>query len=176
MQTGHTTFLLLWGLKTIKMYSGSGPCFGTIAFLSSRMLALCSKTINWYPPAPPPPPTPSHPPAPYHPPRTLELCSRRQRSCTRHYVYNVHCIIYCAAQFIFAKFRGCTTRTGDFKCREVKTGFFRKRWMQTGSSGTLMGWKSGQSTFAPLWVHVFLFFRGVCYEIKFKYLNQTGKL
>jgi hypothetical protein len=25
---------------------------------------------------------------------------------------------------------------GDFKCREVKTVFFRKRLMQTGSSGT----------------------------------------
>jgi hypothetical protein len=27
------------------------------------------------------------------------------------------------------------TGTGDFKCREVKTGFFRKRSMQTDSSG-----------------------------------------
>jgi hypothetical protein len=26
----------------------------------------------------------------------------------------------------------------DFKCREVKTGFCRKRSMQTGSSGTLI--------------------------------------
>jgi hypothetical protein len=49
------------------------------------------------------------------------------------------------------KFRGVTTWTGDFKCREVKTGFFRKRWMQTGSSGTLTGWKSCQTTFVPLW-------------------------
>ncbi len=24
--------------------------------------------------------------------------------------------------------------------------------MQTGSSGTLIGWKSGQTTFVPLWV------------------------
>ncbi len=31
--------------------------------------------------------------------------------------------------------RGCTTWTVDFKCREVKTGFCRKRWMQTVSSG-----------------------------------------
>ena len=43
------------------------------------------------------------------------------------------------------------TWTGDFKCREVKTGFCRKRWTQTGSSGTLIGWKSGQTTFIPLW-------------------------
>ncbi len=43
------------------------------------------------------------------------------------------------------------TWTGDFKCREVKTGFFRKRWTQTGSSGTLIGWKSGQTTIIPLW-------------------------
>ncbi len=35
------------------------------------------------------------------------------------------------------------TWTGDFKCREVKTGFCRNRSMQTGSSGTLIGWKSG---------------------------------
>ncbi len=43
------------------------------------------------------------------------------------------------------------TWTGDFKCREVKTGFCRNRSMQTGSSGTLIGWKSGQTTFVPLW-------------------------
>jgi hypothetical protein len=43
------------------------------------------------------------------------------------------------------------TWTGDFKCREVKTGFCRIRSMQTGSSGTLIGWKSGQTTFVPLW-------------------------
>ncbi len=47
--------------------------------------------------------------------------------------------------------RGGTTWTGDFKCREVKTGFFRKRRMKTGSSGTLIGWKSGQTTYVPLW-------------------------
>ncbi len=40
---------------------------------------------------------------------------------------------------------------GRFKYREVKTGFFRKTWMQTGSSGTLIGWKSGQTTYVPLW-------------------------
>jgi hypothetical protein len=49
------------------------------------------------------------------------------------------------------KYRGCTTRTGYFKCREVKTGFYRNKSMQTGSSGTLIGWKSGQTTFVPLW-------------------------
>ncbi len=43
------------------------------------------------------------------------------------------------------------TWTGDFKCRVVKTGFYRNRSMQTGSSGTLIGWKSGQTTFVPLW-------------------------
>ncbi len=42
------------------------------------------------------------------------------------------------------------TWTGDFKCREVKTGFYRNRSMKTGSSGTLIGWKSGQTTFVPL--------------------------
>ncbi len=47
--------------------------------------------------------------------------------------------------------RGCTTWTGYFKCREVKTGFYRNRSMQTGSSGTLIGWKSGQTTFVPPW-------------------------
>jgi hypothetical protein len=34
---------------------------------------------------------------------------------------------------------------GDLKRREVKTGFCRKR-MQTGSSETLTGWKSGKTT------------------------------
>ncbi len=43
------------------------------------------------------------------------------------------------------------TWTGDFKCREVKTGFCRNISMQTGSSRTLIGWKSGQTTFVPLW-------------------------
>ncbi len=47
--------------------------------------------------------------------------------------------------------RGCTTWTGYFKRREVKTGFYRNRSMQTGSSGTLIGWKSGQTTFVLLW-------------------------
>jgi hypothetical protein len=42
--------------------------------------------------------------------------------------------------------RGDTTWTGDFKCREVKTGFYWKKWRQTGSSGTLIGWKSGQTS------------------------------
>ncbi len=32
-----------------------------------------------------------------------------------------------------------------------KTGFCRKRWMQTGSSETLIGWKCGKTTFVPLW-------------------------
>ncbi len=36
-------------------------------------------------------------------------------------------------------YRGCTSRTGYFKCREVKTGFYRNKSMQTGSSGTLIG-------------------------------------
>ncbi len=47
-------------------------------------------------------------------------------------------------------YRGGTTWTGDFKCREVKTGFCRKRWTQTSSSMTFIGWKSGQTTFVPL--------------------------
>ncbi len=42
-------------------------------------------------------------------------------------------------------YRGGTTWTGDFKGREVKTGFCRNRSMQTGSSGTHIGWKSGQT-------------------------------
>ncbi len=48
-------------------------------------------------------------------------------------------------------FWGGTTWLGDFKCREVKTGFCRNRSMQTGSSGTLIGWKSGQTTYVRLW-------------------------
>jgi hypothetical protein len=40
---------------------------------------------------------------------------------------------------------------GRFKCREVKPGFCRKISMQTGSSETLIGWKSGHTTFVPLW-------------------------
>ncbi len=34
--------------------------------------------------------------------------------------------------------------TGDLKCREVKNGFCQKRKMQTGSSETLIGWKTGK--------------------------------
>jgi hypothetical protein len=40
---------------------------------------------------------------------------------------------------------------GDFKCREVKTGFCRNRSVQTSSSGTLIGWKTFQTTYIPLW-------------------------
>jgi hypothetical protein len=53
--------------------------------------------------------------------------------------------------FYMYAYRGGATRTGDFKCREVETGFCRNRSSQTGSSGTLIGWKSGQTTFVPLW-------------------------
>jgi hypothetical protein len=40
---------------------------------------------------------------------------------------------------------------GGIKGREVKTGFCRKTRMQTGSSETLIGWKSGNTTYVPLW-------------------------
>ncbi len=50
--------------------------------------------------------------------------------------------------------RGGTTWTGDFKW-EVKTGFCRKRYMQTGSSETLIGWKCGKTTYVPLWDRFF---------------------
>ncbi len=52
---------------------------------------------------------------------------------------------------VFVKTGSINSGTGDFKCREVKTGFYRNRSMQTGSSETLIGWKSGQTTFVPLW-------------------------
>ncbi len=47
--------------------------------------------------------------------------------------------------------RGGTTWTGDLKMQGGKTGFCRKRWMQTGSSETLIGWKCGKTTFVPLY-------------------------
>jgi hypothetical protein len=40
---------------------------------------------------------------------------------------------------------------GIFQKQGGKTGFCRNRSMQTGSSGTLIGWISGQTTFVPLW-------------------------
>jgi hypothetical protein len=40
---------------------------------------------------------------------------------------------------------------GRFQMQGGKTGFCRKISMQTGSSETLIGWKSGQTTFVPLW-------------------------
>ncbi len=64
------------------------------------------------------------------------------------------CCSYVAAAVIlicrYPDYWGSATRTGDFKCRE-KTGFCRNRSMQTDSTGTLIGWKSGQTTFVPLW-------------------------
>jgi hypothetical protein len=47
--------------------------------------------------------------------------------------------------------RGGTTWTGDLKCKEVKTGFWKKRSMRTGSSETLIGCKSGKISYVPLW-------------------------
>jgi len=49
-----------------------------------------------------------------------------------------------------------------FKCREEKTGFYRNRSMQTGSHGTLIGWKSqkqvGGSTLAcPITRYMYVF-------------------
>ncbi len=46
---------------------------------------------------------------------------------------------------------GDTTWTEDFKCREVKTEFSESDECKPGSSGTLIGWISGQTTFDPLW-------------------------
>jgi hypothetical protein len=37
--------------------------------------------------------------------------------------------------------------TGYLKCREIKTGFSQKRYIQTGSSVTLIGWKFGNTTY-----------------------------
>jgi hypothetical protein len=74
-----------------------------------------------------------------------------------HYIYftwvcalcsRITLLCICSVQFTTQR---RWTWTGDFKCREVKTGFCRKRWTQTGSSGTLISWKSGQTTFIPLW-------------------------
>jgi hypothetical protein len=64
-------------------------------------------------------------------------CRQSINICTEHLAWSCH--------------QRRWTWTGDFKCREVKTGFCRNRSMQTGSSGTLIGWKSGQTTFVPLW-------------------------
>jgi hypothetical protein len=38
-----------------------------------------------------------------------------------------------------------------FQMQGGKKGFCRNRSMQTGSSETLIGWISGQTTFVPLW-------------------------
>ncbi len=40
---------------------------------------------------------------------------------------------------------------GIFQMQGGKNRIYRNRSMQTGSSGTLIGWKSGQTTFVPLW-------------------------
>ncbi len=63
-----------------------------------------------------------------------------------------------SALISFSKFQfwppciwGGTTWKGDLKCRDVKIGFCRMRWMQTGSSETLIGWKSGKTTYVPQW-------------------------
>ncbi len=63
----------------------------------------------------------------------------------------MYCTVYGILHGTFKRTQRRRTWTGDFKCREVKTGFYRNRSMQTGSSGTLIGWKSGQTTFVPLW-------------------------
>jgi hypothetical protein len=47
--------------------------------------------------------------------------------------------------------RAGATWTGDSKCRAVKTGLCWKRPMQTGSSETRIGWKSGKTTCFPLY-------------------------
>jgi hypothetical protein len=39
-----------------------------------------------------------------------------------------------------------------FQMQGGKNGFCRNRSMQIGSFGTLIGWKSGQTTYVPLWV------------------------
>jgi hypothetical protein len=76
--------------------------------------------------------------------------------CVHCSMYNCTICTQCSMgiefrEWILRRYDTGTTWTGDFKCREVKTGFCRKRWLQTGSSGTLIGWKSGQTTYVPLW-------------------------
>ncbi len=75
----------------------------------------------------------------------LDVSAKQQPMLHLEVSSNLCCVWTC----LF--YRGCTTRTGYLKCREVKTGFYRNKSMQTGSSGTLIGWKSGQTTFVPLW-------------------------
>jgi hypothetical protein len=41
--------------------------------------------------------------------------------------------------------------SGIFQMQGGKNWICRNRSMQTGSSGTLIGWISGQTTFVPLW-------------------------
>ncbi len=40
---------------------------------------------------------------------------------------------------------------GIFQMQGGKNRIYWNKYMQTGSSGTLIGWKSGQTTFVPLW-------------------------
>jgi len=40
---------------------------------------------------------------------------------------------------------------GRFQIHGGKTGFCQNRLMQTGSTGALIGWESGQTTYFPLW-------------------------
>jgi hypothetical protein len=53
----------------------------------------------------------------------------------------------------------CELHVGSYQRRydmngRVQTGFCRKRLMQTGSSETLVGWKSGQTIYVPIWDRV----------------------
>ncbi len=110
----------------------------------------------------PPRPLPRPPARPCHPP-PLSACSSRTAA-----VPPAHCRPPpdrlsaappalqsrqpCPAVSPPGGIRRGTTWTGDSKCRkEVKTGFCRKRSMQTGSSESLIGWKFEKTTNVPLW-------------------------
>ncbi len=83
-------------------------------------------------------------------------CKNRRR---RKIVKNLRCgslgFVLLRSVALFSPAHSTTQRrwtwTGDLKCREVKSGFYRNWSMKTGSSGTLIGWESGQTTFVPLW-------------------------
>jgi hypothetical protein len=61
--------------------------------------------------------------------------------------------LFCVIVFLYTCVtpREAVAMNGRFQMQGGKTGFSRNRSMQTGSSGTLIGWKSGQTTFVPLW-------------------------
>ena len=89
-------------------------------------------------------------------------CCVHRAPCLGHRFFNAACHAQAFSSSYFSRtVKGTVTREGEggsiyffaelFQEKKSHDFHSKNKSMQTGSSGTLIGWKSGQTTFVPLW-------------------------